>query len=186
MWTKDPRYLRRSFIVDLEMPDGESFYGVPRDEYPDLVAKAVAWRPNEHNPWMFQDDKAIRYVKDGEYYRDDGPALIWNDGTKFWYENARCWKIQHPDGDIELVDDPDKPKRPRVRTPNPDKEKAIADLTKALEFTGRTDNIRDISTRTIAEIKNYTYVVWNLFYAKCEKELLDMERVFEETPHEIF
>jgi hypothetical protein len=39
---------------------------------------------------------AIRYYKDDEFHREDGPAMEWPDGTKFWYINGKYHREDGP------------------------------------------------------------------------------------------
>ena len=36
------------------------------------------------------------YNEDGKYHREDGPAVIWNDGSKTWYKNGLCHREDGP------------------------------------------------------------------------------------------
>ena len=38
----------------------------------------------------------IRYYKDDEFHREDGPAVEWSDGTKYWYMNDRLHREDGP------------------------------------------------------------------------------------------
>jgi len=36
------------------------------------------------------------WVQDGEYHREDGPAVIWTDGSQFWYQNGKIHRDNGP------------------------------------------------------------------------------------------
>jgi len=36
------------------------------------------------------------WVKDGEYHREDGPAIIWKNGTKIWRKNGNLHREDGP------------------------------------------------------------------------------------------
>jgi hypothetical protein len=45
-----------------------------------------------------------RWFLNGEYHREDGPAVEFHDGSKFWYLNNKLHRedgpaIEYPDGD---------------------------------------------------------------------------------------
>ena len=52
----------------------------------------------------------IFYKKsNGEYHREDGPALIYPDGTAYWYQNDKLYRkdgpvIMGPDGTYSCYD----------------------------------------------------------------------------------
>ena len=44
------------------------------------------------------------WYKDGQYHREDGPAIIWANGTEWWYKNGQRHRldgpaIEHANGD---------------------------------------------------------------------------------------
>jgi len=39
------------------------------------------------NPEINKDGDEIWRNERGEFHRTDGPAVIWKDGTEFWYQN---------------------------------------------------------------------------------------------------
>jgi hypothetical protein len=38
----------------------------------------------------------IHHVKDGKYHNETGPAIIWQDGSKFWYINGLAHREDGP------------------------------------------------------------------------------------------
>ena len=36
------------------------------------------------------------YNEHNELHREDGPAVIWRDGTKFWYMNGKLHRLDGP------------------------------------------------------------------------------------------
>lgn len=44
----------------------------------------------------FSPNGTKRYYKDGLLNREDGPAIIYNDGDKFWYINDVCHRLDGP------------------------------------------------------------------------------------------
>lgn len=63
---------------------------------------------------------------DGDLHREDGPAQIWQDGTKFWYVNGVDTSIndfpaeQHPEGIMAWLQDGmyNREDKPAWMTPN--------------------------------------------------------------------
>ena len=47
----------------------------------------------EYNVKVFEDRTEWRL--DGSFHREDGPAIVWSNGTKFWYRHG---KISREDG----------------------------------------------------------------------------------------
>lgn len=52
------------------------------------------------------DHKCERWWLDGVVHRDDGPAIIFKDGTRVWYQHGKIHRengpaIEHPDGGTE-------------------------------------------------------------------------------------
>ena len=37
-----------------------------------------------------------RWTLDGQYHREDGPAIEYKDGTKFWYFHAKLHRLDGP------------------------------------------------------------------------------------------
>ena len=44
----------------------------------------------------------VRWYKDGQFHREDGPAVEWNSGTKAWYLND---KLHREDGPAVIIPD---------------------------------------------------------------------------------
>ena len=43
-------------------------------------------------------DSKIIWFKDGQWHREDGPAVIRKDGTVEWWEKDMCQRIRYHDG----------------------------------------------------------------------------------------
>ena len=41
----------------------------------------------------------VRYFKDAQFHRDDGPTVIWRDGSEYWYQNGYL----HRDGGPAVI-----------------------------------------------------------------------------------
>lgn len=50
----------------------------------------------ESKPTVDDTGATCWFNADGEYHRDDGPAIIWKDGSEFWYQYDRCHNINGP------------------------------------------------------------------------------------------
>ncbi len=38
----------------------------------------------------------IGYIKDGKWHREDGPAMVWADGSMWWYKNDELHREDGP------------------------------------------------------------------------------------------
>jgi hypothetical protein len=42
------------------------------------------------------DEHGVKYFLDGKLHREDGPAIEYNDGTKWWYLNGKVYREDGP------------------------------------------------------------------------------------------
>jgi hypothetical protein len=54
------------------------------------------------NPQVDKDGNKEWYNENGQFHRDDGPAIEWADGSKTWYQNG---KVHREDGPAMTWDD---------------------------------------------------------------------------------
>lgn len=90
---------------------------------------------------MVAEDGAKRYKNQfNQYHNDDGPAIIWADGTKFWYQNGRTHREDGPailwaDGRVEY-----RLNGRRVTKKEIKMKKVTPKLTNACDPTSKTYN----------------------------------------------
>lgn len=47
--------------------------------------------------WYCEEEKYTAWALNGKYHREDGPAVVYDDGTSYWYyENDRMHRIGGP------------------------------------------------------------------------------------------
>jgi protein associated with RNAse G/E len=64
----------------------------------------------ESKPVIGNCENKLWYNSSGKYHREDGPAIIYHDGTESWYINRKLHRTDGPaiygnDGSVWLIDD---------------------------------------------------------------------------------
>ena len=44
----------------------------------------------------YEEDERVVYYKDDVYHREDGPAVVFSTGTKFWFWNGKYHRLDGP------------------------------------------------------------------------------------------
>ena len=75
----------------------------------------------------FENKDKVYYLKEGQYHREDGPAIEYTDGTKMWFHNGQRLnaQVQRANGDKEWYDINERLHRedgPTIERANGDKE----------------------------------------------------------------
>ena len=48
------------------------------------------------NGWITDNFGNKRHYKNGQLLREDGPAMIWADGSQAWYRHGKCHREDGP------------------------------------------------------------------------------------------
>ena len=56
----------------------------------------MLWDTNKNPKILDESGSKIWYNEDKQHHREDGPAIIHPDGTKFWYINGKCHRLNGP------------------------------------------------------------------------------------------
>ena len=51
----------------------------------------------DDGPAIIDEDGYMAWIVNGATHRDDGPAIIWADGTKKWYNQGKFIRVEYPE-----------------------------------------------------------------------------------------